>query len=64
VKVLLVRPGPSFSVQDVAFGWRDGLRDLGVDVADCNYDDRLDAFASMEMKRGDEYRPMWSWTRS
>ncbi len=44
-KVLIVRPGPSFAVQDVAFGWRDALRDLGCTVGDFNYDDRLDFYA-------------------
>lgn len=38
----MVRPGPGFSVQDVAFGWRDALRDLGVQVVDDQFDNRLD----------------------
>lgn len=46
MKVLLVRPGPSFSVQDVAFGWRDGLRACGAHVADFNLDDRLEFYSS------------------
>lgn len=51
MKVLLVRPGPSFSVQDVAFGWRDGLRDLGAIVADFNFDDRLDFYSSAHVDK-------------
>ena len=51
VKFLLVRPGPTFSVQDVAFGWRDGLRELGVNVADMNFDDRLDFYSSAHIDR-------------
>lgn len=46
MRVLLVRPGPAFSVQDVATGWRDGLTEIGVDVADFNLDDRLDFYAT------------------
>lgn len=41
MKILLVRPGPHFSVQDVASGWVKGLRACGVEVADFNLDDRL-----------------------
>lgn len=51
MRVMLVRPGPSFSVQDVAFGWRDGLRELGVTVADVNFDDRLDFYASAHIDK-------------
>lgn len=47
----MIRPGPSFSVQDVAFGWRDGLRDLGVIVADVNFDDRLDFYSSAHVDK-------------
>jgi spore maturation protein CgeB len=32
VRAVLVRPGPNFSVEDVADGWHRALTDLGVDV--------------------------------
>jgi len=32
MKVLVVRPGPNFSVEDVATGWESGFAELGVDV--------------------------------
>lgn len=51
MRVLIVRPGPSFSVQDVAFGWRDGLRELGITVGDCNFDDRLDFYSSAHIDK-------------
>lgn len=51
MRVLLLRPGPNFSVQDVAFGWRDGLTEIGVTVADCNFDERLDFYASAHIDR-------------
>jgi spore maturation protein CgeB len=41
VRVLVVRPGPHFSVQDVASGWVKGLRANGATVVDFNLDDRL-----------------------
>jgi spore maturation protein CgeB len=55
MRLLLVRPGPSFSVQDVCFGWRDALTCLGVNVADVNYDDRLDFYeqAHIDKSSGD-----------
>jgi hypothetical protein len=46
VKALVVRPGPSFSVADVARGWVKGLKECGVTTADFNLDDRL-GFYSM-----------------
>jgi spore maturation protein CgeB len=52
----MVRPGPSFSVQDVAFGWRDALRALGCTVGDFNFDDRLDFYASAEIENGEGER--------
>lgn len=60
MRVLLIRPGPSFSVQDVAFGWRDGLRQHGVTVADFNFDDRLDFYASAQIDKDDEIRKAFS----
>jgi len=51
MRIMIVRPGPSFSVQDVAFGWRDGLRELGVTVADVNFDDRLDFYTSAHIDK-------------
>lgn len=60
MRVMIIRPGPGFSVQDVAFGWRDGLRELGVEVADVNYDDRLDFYASAHIEHGGEMRAAFS----
>lgn len=56
MRVLEIRPGPSFSVQDVAFGWRDGLRSLGATVGDFNFDDRLDFYASAQIDKDGDVR--------
>lgn len=42
---LVCRPGPHFSVFDVCVGWVEALRELGEDVHEYNFDDRLNAFA-------------------
>lgn len=45
MKVVVVRPGPHFSVQDVANGWIAALRDLGCDVGDFEFDRVLDFYS-------------------
>ncbi len=41
MRVLLVHPGPDFSVHDVCVGWKEGLEEVGVEVALYNFNDRL-----------------------
>jgi len=41
MRVLVVHPGPDFSVHDVYVGWAEGLREAGVTVATFNLNDRL-----------------------
>lgn len=41
MRVLLVHPGPGFSVHDVYAGWHEGLQAAGVTVATYNLHDRL-----------------------
>jgi spore maturation protein CgeB len=41
VRVLVVEPGPNFSVADVCRGWVEGLRNAGCEVAVFNLADRL-----------------------
>lgn len=41
MRVLLVHPGPGFSVHDVYTGWKEGLEAAGVQVATYNLHDRL-----------------------
>lgn len=50
-RVLIVRPGPHFSVADVHNGWRDGLREQGCQVADFNLDDRLNFYTQALLER-------------
>ena len=56
MRVLVVRPGPHFSVADVSRGWVNGLKQCGVDVVDFNLDDRLNLFASTYVKQKKRYR--------
>lgn len=46
MRVLVVHPGPHFSVADVHRGWVKGLRACGAEVIDFNFDHRLDFYAS------------------
>lgn len=41
MRILIVHPGPDFSVADVYRGWADALKELGCDVALYNTNDRL-----------------------
>lgn len=58
MRALVVRPGPAFSVADVANGWVRGLRDCGVEVVDFNFDDRMAFYstAHVERENGDMVR--------
>jgi spore maturation protein CgeB len=54
MRVLVVRPGPNFSVQDVADGWVTGLRAKGCDVLDFNFDDRLNFYSAAHVPKDGE----------
>ena len=41
MKILVVHPGPDFSVHDVYAGWVEALRAHGATVAEYNLNDRL-----------------------
>lgn len=45
MRILLVHPGPNFSVADVHVGWYEALRDLGCQVASYNLDDRIQFYS-------------------
>ena len=53
MKIMLVRPGPMFSVQDVARGWVKGLRANGCHVLDFNFDERLSFYSSALIPKAD-----------
>lgn len=53
VRVVVVHPGPSFSVADVLTGWVRALRKLGCAVAEFNLDARLNFFAAAHMRNDD-----------
>lgn len=52
MRVLVVRPGPDFSVADVCNGWIKGLRQNGVEVVDFNFDERLNFYANAHLATG------------
>jgi hypothetical protein len=41
MRILVVQPGPDFSVHDVFTGWVEALRGQGAEVATYNLNDRL-----------------------
>jgi len=55
MRLVLVRPGPRFSVQDVAAGWLKGFRSQGVQVGDFRMDDRLDFYDRALLHSPGEY---------
>jgi spore maturation protein CgeB len=48
---MVVRPGPHFSVQDVARGWVKGLKANGCTVLDFNFDDRLNFYSAAHVPK-------------
>lgn len=56
MRVLVVQPGPHFSVSDVARGWVRGLSQVGAQVIDFNFDDRLNFYASAHVPKSGELR--------
>ncbi len=54
-----MRPGPNFSVADVANGWVAGLRANGVEVVDFNFDDRLAFYSTAHIERDGAFRQVF-----
>lgn len=52
MRILVVAPGPAFSVKDVQYGWENALRNLGHTVATYNLSERMSFFAAADW--GDE----------
>lgn len=50
MRVLVVHPGPEFSVSDVYRGWVKGLRQNGVEVAECNLNERLSFYSAAQIE--------------
>lgn len=53
MKVMLVRPGPHWSVSDVADGWAAAFRTLGADLFEVDLDNILWFYANAEVPHGD-----------
>lgn len=50
MKVLIVHPGPAFSVADVYNGWVKGLRQNGVQVGEFNFGERLNFYSAAQIE--------------
>lgn len=55
MRVMVVHPGPAFSVADVHRGWVAGLRSNGCEVLDFNFDARLDFYSQVALHRDGEW---------
>lgn len=55
MRVLVVHPGPAFSVADVYNGVVKGLRENGCEVGELNLNDRLDFYSGAYVHRNGEY---------
>lgn len=53
MRILVVHPGPNFSVADVHDGWVEALRNLGCEVASFNSDDRIQFYGHALISTGD-----------
>lgn len=60
MKVLVIQPGVDFSPADMARGWVKGLRQLGCQVVDFNFADRLAFYAGAHMKKGRRWVPAFA----
>jgi spore maturation protein CgeB len=56
VRILVAHPGPHFSVADVHAGYVEAFRNLGVQTAEYNLDDRLAFYGSVLMETEEEGR--------
>jgi spore maturation protein CgeB len=56
VRILVVHPGPSFSVADVHHGLVKGLRQCGAEVGTVNLDARLALYAEAMIRKGREIK--------
>lgn len=53
MRILAVRPGPAFSVQDVHDGWVYGLTAAGAHVVDYNHDARVEFYSRAALEQPD-----------
>lgn len=54
MRVLVIHPGPNFSVADVFKGWIRGLHQLGIETGAFNLDDRLNFFSRALVRDDDD----------
>lgn len=55
MRVLVVEPGPAFSVLDVCRGWTKGMQEAGCQVVTFNFGARLDFYTGAHLERDDGY---------
>lgn len=53
MRVLMIEPGPTFSVADVHRGWVEAFTELGCQVVNFNFADRLSFYADAHVKKAD-----------
>lgn len=61
MKILFVRPGPHWSVADVANGWVEAFRRLGADVCEVDLDNILWFYANAEVPHADGMILAFDW---
>ena len=59
MRVMVVRPGPRYSVADVHNGLVKGLRSLGAEVIDFKYDNLLELYGHVAIKRKGRWQPVF-----
>lgn len=57
MRVLMIEPGPNFSVQDVHVGWNEALLESGCTVASLNLNDRLDFYSQAALEKNGKWEP-------
>lgn len=50
MRILMIHPGPAFSVADVYNGWRDAFLELGCEIHEAHLDTDLNVFTAAEFK--------------
>jgi spore maturation protein CgeB len=55
MRILMIEPGPAFSVADVHRGWVKAFGQLGCQVENFNLSDRLDFYSAAHLRKGDEF---------
>lgn len=55
IRILMVEPGPAFSVADVHRGWCRAFAELGCQVVNFNFGDRIDFYTQAHVEKNGEF---------